>query len=193
MFTVHVALEIKRPCGVEPPSYGGFRSLSMKTASCFGCRGFVIPVFGILTFVSFGGAFCPTNAAGAHVINVCNESELRQAVKTGGTIQFGCSGIITLSGPIDIAKDVTLDGAGMAVTISGGNAVQLFNMAPHVTFEVRHLTLADGWHQGTNGLHVGSEVDRTGEAAFGGAIYNAGGTLRLVSCILSNNAALYIG
>src|SRR5206468_3562558 len=47
--------------------------------------------------------------------------------------------------------------------------------------------LANGKHIGTNG---GASTAQAGEDGIGGAIYNLGGTIRLVSCILSNNSAL---
>jgi hypothetical protein len=137
----------------------------------------------------FGGGIPAANAAEANAITICTESELRQAVEAGGNIQFRCSGIITLSRTIDITRDVTLDGGAQVVTISGGAVVRLFNLAPNVSFELRHLTLADGWAQGTNGVAGGVGSGLVGADSFGGAIHNAGGTLRLVSCILSNNVA----
>lgn len=170
------------------PRYDAHRSLGMKNVPPFLSLAFVIPAIVALRPGAFLSA---ANAGDPKLISVCTEVELRQAVESGGQIQFGCSGVITLSGTIEIVRDVTLDGGGMSVTISGGSAVRLFKVASNVTFEARNLILADGWHQGTNGWDNGSEQTATnGEDAFGGAVYNAGGTFRLISCVLSNNAAL---
>ncbi len=111
-------------------------------------------------------------------ITTCTESALRAAIAAaaaGSILQFGCAGTITLTaggGPISITRDLTLDGNGNAVTISGGNAVGLFTVAG-VTFGVQRLTLANG-----------------ASSSNGGAIANSGGTLNVSGSTFSNNQAL---
>jgi hypothetical protein len=124
-----------------------------------------------------------TNATGAtHVVNSQDDASLRAAIALGGWIGFGFSGTVTLTNTIPITTNVFLDGNGVAVTISGGNAVRLFSVAPGVTFSVTNVTLANGTCLVTN-----NQADITAD---GGAIYNAGGYVTLVSCIVTNNNAL---
>ncbi len=114
-------------------------------------------------------------------VTTCDENTLRSAIaqeQAGGTVQFGCSGTITLSvagGPITIAQNLTLDGNGQAVTISGGNAVELFVVNTGVSFVAQRLTLVNG--RSTNG----------------GAIYNNGGTVTVANSTVSGNAAVANG
>ena len=128
---------------------------------------------------------------GSNVVTACNETELRAAIGRGGTVQLCCNGTITLANTIEVTNSVALDGGPNAVTISGNSAVRLFKVATNVTFELKNLTLADGRHTGTNGANAGeSQPAQPGQDGLGGAIYNGGGTVRLVSCTLSNNSAV---
>lgn len=112
---------------------------------------------------------------------VCDEADLQAAVAAGGTITFGCDGVITLTNTLVVTRRTTIDGTGHAVTLSGGNAVRLFYVAPGVTFSVTNLALANGSCLVTNGA--------AGTPADAGAIYNDGGTVTLFSCTLTNNSA----
>ena len=65
--------------------------------------------------------------AATDTVNTCNESTLRSVISSaaaGDTVTFGCSGTITLTsgggGPITLSKNLTIDGSGQTVTISGG-------------------------------------------------------------------------
>ncbi len=116
----------------------------------------------------------------ADTIGTCDESTLRTAIALalpGATVQFTCSGTITLSaanGPIAISKNLTLDGNGQAVTISGGGAVGLFVVTTGGNFTIRGLTLANGY------------------SALGGAIRNVG-DLTVLDSTFTGNAAVYTG
>jgi surface antigen len=119
----------------------------------------------------------PAHAA-TSTVAACDEAALRAAVDDatpGDTITFGCSGTITLTaaagGPIGIAKNLTIDGSGQSVTISGGGSVGVIEVGPGVTVTLRALTIANG---GGYGIY--------------GGILNAG-TLNLVESTVSNNAA----
>ncbi len=94
-------------------------------------------------------------------------------VASGGTITFASSlngQTITLnpaSGPLPISTSLTIQGPGSnLLTISGGNAVQVFNIASG-TVSISGLTVAEG--SGSNG----------------GGIYN-GGALTLSNSTISN-------
>jgi hypothetical protein len=129
---------------------------------------------------------CP----GTNVVSVATDAALRSAIDIGGHVRLCFSGTLTLTNPIDVQKHVTLDGIGVSAIISGNQAVRLFNVSTGVVFTVSNLSLINGWQLGTNGANAGTGAAQNGEPAVGGAIYNAGGTLALYSCVLSNNRAL---
>ena len=118
----------------------------------------------------------PTN-----VVNSPNEASLRAAVALGGWIGLGFNGTMTIANTIIITNNMVLDGSLVAATISGGNAVRLFYVAPGVTFGATNLTLANGSCTITNSI-AGTNADA-------GAIYNDGGTVTLTACTLTNNSA----
>ena len=123
-----------------------------------------------------------TNVPGlTNIINSANETSLRAAIQIGGWVGFGISGSITITNTICITNDVFLDGRNVAITISGGNAVRLFYVAPGVTFGVTNLTLANG--------SCIILTNSAGTNADGGAIYNNGGAVTLTCCTLTNNSA----
>ncbi|HTB83588.1 MAG TPA: choice-of-anchor Q domain-containing protein [Candidatus Sulfotelmatobacter sp.] len=115
----------------------------------------------------------------ANPVSVCDEPDLRAAIKAGGWIQFGCNGTITLTNTIVVSNNVILDGSLVSATVSGGNAVRMFTVSPNASLTISNLTLANGLVQSTNS-NDGSFKD-------GGAIYNNAGTVVLVSCALLNN------
>lgn len=129
------------------------------------------------------------SCSGTNVVSDPTEASLRAAINAGGLVRICCNGTITLSNTIDITHDVALDARNRNVIISGNNAVRLFNVTTGVTFSVTNLTLANGRHIGKNGADAlgnfrGPENGFPGE---GGAVLNNGGTVILVSSILTNN------
>ena len=123
-----------------------------------------------------------TNTTGpTNVVNTPDEVSLRAAISIGGWIGLNFSGTITLSNTINITNNVILDGTSVSAIISGGNAVRLFYVVPGATFSATNLTLANGSCIITNGA--------PGTPADAGAIYNDGGNVTLVSCLLTNNNA----
>jgi hypothetical protein len=124
--------------------------------------------------------------SGLNVVTDCSEAALRTAIANGGTVKFCCNGIIALSNTVTISNDVALDATDHTIVISGNNAVRLFTVSPGVTFCVTNVWVVNGLHRGANGVGTGS----SGEVGEGGAIWNDGGTVRLVSCGLTNNHAV---
>jgi hypothetical protein len=119
-----------------------------------------------------------TNAVGpTNVVNSPDEASLRAAIKIGGWVGLAFNGTITITNTINLTNNVILDASGVSATISGGNAVRLFYVAPGVTFAATNLTLANGSCIVTN------------VPADAGAVYNDGGIVMLVSCTLTNNTA----
>src|SRR5215471_16539908 len=127
-----------------------------------------------------------TLAARPGIISNPTQADLEAALAGGGTATFACSGTIVLTNTITISADTILDGDGYAMTISGGNSVRIFQVAPGVNFWVKSLTLSDGRVVGANGAD--GAPPSPGEDAFAGAIFSQGGTLTLTSCLLSNNS-----
>jgi hypothetical protein len=132
-------------------------------------NGFVLSSLGVL-------ALC-FSASGSGTVNSLTQADLEAALAGGGTVLFGTSGILTLTNTITIALDSTLDANGHAVTISGGNAVRLFQVASNVNFSVKGLTLPNGRFVGANGADGDPPVP--GQDGFGACVLNRGGHLCL--------------
>jgi hypothetical protein len=123
-----------------------------------------------------------TNPSGStNVVYSADEGSLRAALSIGGWVSLAFNGTLTLTNTIEITNNVSLDGKNVAAIISGGNAVQLFSVAPGVTFSVTNVTLADGSCIVTN--------EGTETPAEGGAICNDGGSVILAGCTLTNDTA----
>src|ERR1019366_5673671 len=78
----------------------------------------------------------PAAACAGGVVTNCTESDLREAMAGGGVGTFACDGTITLASTITNNVDLTLDGGGHQVTISGGGAVRVFCVNTNVNFTV---------------------------------------------------------
>jgi uncharacterized membrane protein len=105
------------------------------------------------------------------VVLTNSEAALRAAMAGGGTVTFACDGTITLASTITDNVNLTLDGSGHQVTISGNNAVQLVYVATNVQLTILNLRFA-------NGL-----------SANGGALFNAGGSVSATNCVFTGNRA----
>jgi hypothetical protein len=120
---------------------------------------------------------------GPNVVTTPSESALRAAIATGGYVRLCFNGTVTLTEPLNITKDVSLDASFRDITLSGNNATRIFNVSTNVTLAVTNLTLA-------NGKHRGDDHAAGGRPGFGGAILNQGGTVILSTCTLTNNSAI---
>lgn len=116
-------------------------------------------------------------------------------VCSGGTITFGGDYTIRLASTLSLDKNVTIDGAGRNVTISGDKDnngtgdVQVFYVPTGTTANLQNLTLTKGNCFGCNGgaiqnrgsLTVSNSTlsDNSAPNAGGGGIYNWGATLTL--------------
>lgn len=138
----------------------------MKAAPILVC-GFLLisPVFGQIT---------PT------------EANLRAAASAGGVARFSADGTITLSAPVAIVNDVTLDAAGHSVKIDGSNATTLFQVAATGKLTLIGLWLGNGRAKGADSPIAGGGP--AGSAA-GGAIQNSGGQVTALDCEFHNNTA----
>src|SRR5688572_19685000 len=107
----------------------------MKTSRTRSCLVLILAMAGAVALL--GGA--PKLAHATTVVSTCDNQTFRNAVAAEtagphGAITFACSGTVNLNvapgatTPIGIAtgKTLVIDGAGQTVTLSGGNALQLF-------------------------------------------------------------------
>ena len=131
------------------------------------------------------------------VVRICTEADLRGAMVAGGTVIFACDGTITLANTISISLDTVLDASGHRITISGNDAVQVFQVNTNVNFTLANLMIADGTSAGGSAiLNLGGTVSLTGvalqanTATIGGAILNRGGTVNATNCSFVGNTVL---
>ena len=113
-----------------------------------------------------------------NVVSTPTDAALRTAIAAGGWVSFSFSGTITLTNSITVTNNVILDGTGVNVLISGGGSNRIFYVQPGISLTATNLVLANGY------IASGSA-----SPADGGAIYNNAGTVTLVDCLLTNNAA----
>ncbi len=132
-------------------------------------------------------------AAQAATYTVTNSSDsgpgsLRDAIDQANatvgvadTIVFSFSGTIVLASRLPfITDELTIDGAGRSITISGGGAVQvMINLS---TLTLNALTIAHGRCDGSLFCSTG-----------GAGVYSQGGTLTVTNSTFSGNTADSLG
>jgi uncharacterized repeat protein (TIGR01451 family) len=110
--------------------------------------------------------------SGGGTLSVANTNDngpgsLRQAVldaNPGDTIAFdpGVTGTITLTDPIEIDQDLAIEGPGADVlSVSGGDATQVFFIFPLRTVSISGLTIEHGRavsHDGAGIIHLGADL-----------------------------------
>ncbi|HPD40189.1 MAG TPA: choice-of-anchor Q domain-containing protein [Anaerolineae bacterium] len=117
------------------------------------------------------------------------------------TINFNGNYTIALSSELTISRNVTIDGAGHAITISGNNAARVFSVNAGITFNLSNVTVANGKVSSGNGggiynagaLNVtNSTFSDNSAGGSGGGIFNTG-TLNVSNSTFSGNSAGYQG
>ena len=111
---------------------------------------------------------------------------MRAALNHTNKVVFACDGTIVLSNTISIDAKTILDASGHRVTISGNNAVQVFNVLGNGDLTLSNLVIADGR---VVGAAAPPNSNAAGESASGGAVVNQG-VLNLVNCTFTNNSAV---
>jgi hypothetical protein len=137
--------------------------------------------------------------------NDSSAGSLRQAIADvcpGGAITFAGDTTISLLAQLVIDEDLTIDGAGHTVTISGQDTVRVFYVNSGVTATLNHLTITHGNAGGSDGggiykaggvLTVTNSTLSGNSADYGGGIYNADGDLTVSNSTLSGNSATTSG
>ena len=158
-----------------------------------------------LTFGALG--VTPAHAATIAVTNA-NDSgagSLRQAIAdaaSGDIITFDGDYTIPLASPLLLDKDLTIDGSGHTVTVSGDTdgdgtgSVNVFVVNPSVTVTLQNLTVTKGYSSGNGGGLINSGVTTVRNVTFldnhaagrGGGIQNYG-TLTVENSTFSGNVA----
>jgi uncharacterized delta-60 repeat protein len=119
---------------------------------------------------------------GPGVVTNATQAGLEAALASGGPVTFGLNGVIPLTKTIVITADATLDASGRSITLDGQNAVRHFVVTNGATLRLVNLKLSNGWYAGADG-----QINQTGQAGFGGSIYNSGGILELIGCTFLSN------
>lgn len=138
-------------------------------------------VVAILVLLALVVPASPAHAGG--IVSICDETHLLAALAGGGTVTFACSGTITLTDTIPVAADMTIDGSGQTVTISGNSAVRTVYVNSGVTLNLNYLTIANSAdsgiynHGGIVTVSHSTFSDNRASGGGGGGIYNNNGTL----------------
>src|SRR5258706_10684205 len=88
-------------------------------------------------------------------IDDCNESQLETILtraQNGDRISFNCSGLILITRPKIIDRNILLDGTAQQVTLSGNDAQQVFVVNVNASLTLSTLTIIGGQ---SNGLGSG--------------------------------------
>lgn len=112
-------------------------------------------ILGLLLGLALMNGFSQTSLAAPNAtitvtnLNDSGPGSLRQAIAdaaAGDTIDFSVSGTITLASELVINKNLTIDGSGQSITVSGNNAVRVFKVSSgNVTFESPGSKIFCGW------------------------------------------------
>ena len=143
---------VSSPAGVTDPTPGNNSATDTDTVACSAA----------LTVTS--NADSGAGSLRKTIADVCPD----------GTITFSDNYTIHLASELVIGKNLTIDGAGHSVTVSGNNATRVFYVNGGVTFNLQNLTV------------TGSNAS----GDYGGGISNKG-SLAVSNCSFTGNIALY--
>ncbi len=168
----------------------------------------------LLAAWTLGLAFIPAQSAHAAACMVTNANDsgagsLREKVSDSSctTITFDNDATINLASQLTLSRDMTIDGAGHAVTLSGQSITRVFQVSSTVT--INHLTITHGYIDGSSRWYGGA-IDNQGNltvlnstftdnsaphSSYGGAIVNESSAVMTItnSTFTRNNAGYYGG
>jgi hypothetical protein len=124
-----------------------------------------------------------------HAATVCSETELRSALDAGGEITFGCDTQIVLSATLQVRTDAVVDAGTNQVTISGGSAVRVFEVADGVSFTLKNISVINGYFKGADEVRSGSTLVTPAADAPAAGLAATNAILFLENCVFSNNVA----
>jgi MBG domain (YGX type)/Bacterial Ig-like domain (group 3) len=130
--------------------------------------------------VTLAGPAPSARAATDITVSTCDDSHLRAAVAQANSdnaddmILFACSGTISLTSTLDITGSMFINASGAQVTLDGGSAMGVLNVASGVTLKMTDLSVQNGF------------------SPDGGALYNAG-TANIYGGTFSGNSSSYYG
>jgi uncharacterized repeat protein (TIGR03803 family) len=130
---------------------------------------------GVLTFSSTSLAdegFYDVIVTNAYTNVVSSLVALTVVFSGTNAVDFTSDSTVVLTTTKTISSEVTIDGNGHNVVISGGGAIQPFVVVPPGHLTLRNLAVADG-----------------NAGQFGGAICNNGGSVTVTNCLFNGNVA----
>jgi hypothetical protein len=162
--------------------------------------GLAIVALGIVGAVTTAAACVVGTGSSASCTDAALNACLPGGAKFDGLVTFNCGGPATIdistgTGTKTISANTTIDGGGL-VTISGGNAVQVF-VVSGVTFTVRNLTIANGsalqgggiLNSNNGTVNITNSTFDHNSAATGGGVENSGGTVDITNSTFDHNSA----
>jgi len=108
----------------------------------------------------------------AAILTECSENALRAAVADGGLITLSCGGVYLVPSTLNITRNTTINATASPVVLSGGWGTRVFYVGPGAELKLVGITIRDGFS--TNGA----------------AIYNDGGKVTLIDCVLATNQVI---
>jgi predicted outer membrane repeat protein len=158
--------------------------------------------------LSSTGRLSPNQQVCGNAITVTNANDdgaasLRRAIADlcpGGTVHFAGDYTIGLGSALAITKNMTIDGLGHSVVISGNHAVLIFAVGSGAAANLQNLKIADGKIESENGAGIRNNGTLTvtncavtgNLADNGGGIYNIG-ALKVTNSAFSGNSASSVG
>lgn len=138
----------------------------------------------------------PVQADGI-VTDCSNDTQLSNQIVLGGTITFNCGSgphIIILSSTKNINSDTSLQGGGL-ITLSGANALSLFQVSVNQTLSLSDITLTKGKDTAGGAIQnfgtlviTNTQIVSNTATDSGGAIYNSG-QMMISHSIIADNVA----
>ncbi len=140
----------------------------------FRFKGFLATLMLVAAVWAIGGTVAPAAAASTITVSTCDAQSVHDAINSassGDTIDFSCSGTITLgyaTYEFLISKDLTLDGAGQAVTFDGHGQTSMFFVTQSASLTLKNLTFVNGMGGTYSSCQTCDQVN------YGGVITNEG-------------------